>query len=350
MPMLRGSILTCLAASLALATGGRSAETVDFVRDVASLFQQHCIRCQNEAQRSGELSAAEPLIFEMRAGMRLETIVSTGSNFRVSSKIEGKKWSLTGTVHKVIDEVVTISATAGLSHEDYRSSVQVSEAEFKINDLSNTPGGAAWGGIHARFWIRRGVDPVPVLIEILDRRKKSFGEAALYFTELEAGPQKAATPHLVDALNDGIDHSGRPPYERIRVAAAEVLGKFGGNAKAAVPALVQRLKDKNGYVRAEAAVALWKIEQHAAAVPALKAELNNEAKGIRTRAAFGLRSIGADSDNTPITSASPDPFDDASAFPFEKIPSCPGPRRESAVDRLNKVLRGKKGDIVAQSR
>ena len=124
-------------------------------------------------------------------------------------------------------------------------------------------------------------------------------------TELE-GPQtqQAIIPELMKALNDGIDHSEKPPLETIRVTTARTLGDLGPIAEPAVPALVARLKDDNGYVRVAAAVALWKINQHPAAGPALKTELHNETQGVRHRAEFEWRRMdvtktAAPADPTP---------------------------------------------------
>jgi HEAT repeat protein len=74
----------------------------------------------------------------------------------------------------------------------------------------------------------------------------------------------------------------------------DASGESGlGQEIAALRLHVQRLKDENGYIRVDAAVALWRIEQHAEAVPALIAELKNEASNIRSRAVSNLGDIAA---------------------------------------------------------
>ena len=73
----------------------------------------------------------------------------------------------------------------------------------------------------------------------------------------------AAVSTLVEALHD--------KNQKDRAGIAVVLGRLG--ADAARPTLVEALKDDDIQVRANAAEALWRMEQHPAAVPALIAVL-----------------------------------------------------------------------------
>ncbi len=81
---------------------------------------------------------------------------------------------------------------------------------------------------------------------------------------------KAAVPALIEALKD-------EDYE-VRWRATQALGQIGRDAKAAVPALIEILKDKNVMVRQGAAQALGEIDFKAnrAAVPALIEALKKE--------------------------------------------------------------------------
>jgi HEAT repeat protein len=63
---------------------------------------------------------------------------------------------------------------------------------------------------------------------------------------------KGAIPALVDALKPQVD-------VRVRRAAADLLGRFGGDARAAVPALRDRLGDEDSEVRTRASEALLNI-------------------------------------------------------------------------------------------
>lgn len=56
--MLMRTPIILLATAVVLMACRVSAEPVDFARDVAPLIQEHCIRCHNAAERSGELSLA----------------------------------------------------------------------------------------------------------------------------------------------------------------------------------------------------------------------------------------------------------------------------------------------------
>ena len=253
-------------------------------------------------QGNSDLPKAEPLILEVQTNsrdglVRLEVLVTPGTDFRVSSSLKREKWTLHGCAENMVDGAVAIRYSIERANDDGPTVVN---RRFKIDDLDDF----AWVGIiggssMTRSWLRRGIDPVPVLNRILARRDKSFGGAAHYLTELEPAAQSAAVPQLIDALNDGIEQTNRPAYDSLRAAAAQALGKFGPAAKAAVPALVQRIEDENAYVRVSAATALWRITRHAAAVPALIAELKNEDRHVRSRAVGDLGDI-ADSRNSSV--------------------------------------------------
>ena len=98
------------------------------------------------------------------------------------------------------------------------------------------------------------------------------------------GPEaKAAVPGLIEALKD----------EAVRWKAGEALGKIGPGAKAAVPALIEALKDEKEYIRREVVEALGKIGPGAkAAVPALIKALKDEKEYIRKEVVEALGKIG----------------------------------------------------------
>ncbi len=102
------------------------------------------------------------------------------------------------------------------------------------------------------------------------------------------GPDaKAAVPALIEALKDENSEMRR------RVAVA--LGNIGPDAKAAVPALIEALKDENKNVRDSAAVALGTLGPDAkAAVPVLIEALKDEGMVVRREAAGALGEIGPD--------------------------------------------------------
>src|SRR5215207_8890844 len=78
----------------------------------------------------------------------------------------------------------------------------------------------------------------------------------------------------------------------VRETAATVLGKYGTEAKEAVPALAAALKDKDKHVRRSAAYALARIGRDASdAIPSLKEALNDPDPKLREAAAYALKEI-----------------------------------------------------------
>jgi len=154
-----------------------------------------------------------------------------------------------------------------------------------------------------------------IIKELKDEDEEVRGTAAALIALGLFGPEaKAAVPALVEALKDkdrvredavrALAQIGPPAVtalvralkdkdENLRQQAATVLGKIGAEAKAAVPALVEVLKDKDKNVRQQAAIALGKIGLGAkAAVPALVEALKDKDKNLRQQAAVALVQIG----------------------------------------------------------
>ena len=78
----------------------------------------------------------------------------------------------------------------------------------------------------------------------------------------------------------------------MRKNAAWTLGHLGPPAKAAVPALAERLRDNDLSVREAAAGALWAMGPEAkAAIPALKEQLQDEDWPLHFLAAEALKKI-----------------------------------------------------------
>ncbi len=96
-------------------------------------------------------------------------------------------------------------------------------------------------------------------------------------------------PKGVPALAEGLKDK---EIVNVRLWAAWGLRRNGADAKAAIPQLVQALKDECGLVQIEAAKTLWEISEHKATVPALIELLKHKDPNIREGAAKALGSIG----------------------------------------------------------
>jgi HEAT repeat protein len=79
---------------------------------------------------------------------------------------------------------------------------------------------------------------------------------------------------------------------KFRRYAAKALGRIGPEAEVAVPVLEAALTDKDLVYRVEAAVALWKIAQHEAAIPTLEASCRQTGLEAPYAAVMALLQIG----------------------------------------------------------
>lgn len=128
---------------------------------------------------------------------------------------------------------------------------------------------------------------VPALIETLkDKHKDMPTESARFVLDATValalgniGPDaKAAVPTLIEALKK---HKGF-------FNAITALGQIGD--RAAVPALIKALRNKDSEVRAEVAAALGEISDPAA-VPHLTEALKDKDKNVRKAAAKALKKL-----------------------------------------------------------
>ncbi len=101
------------------------------------------------------------------------------------------------------------------------------------------------------------------------------------------GPQaKKAIAALTEALKE------KRGYGEGRSSAAEALGRIGPEAKSAIPALTELLRDEDKFVRRAAAKGLAGIRR--AAIPVLAESLKDKDAHVRTEAAWALDQIVAD--------------------------------------------------------
>lgn len=128
--------------------------------------------------------------------------------------------------------------------------------------------------------------PLGEWLKLLRSPKVEERKKAVAVLVLNIGPEgKAAVPALIEALKDG--------DKDVRSFAAEALGGIGKEAGPAAPALVEALKDKEPGVRGSAAGALFALGPEAkGAVPALIVAFKDKDPGLRASAAWVLGGIG----------------------------------------------------------
>lgn len=103
--------------------------------------------------------------------------------------------------------------------------------------------------------------------------------------------KKLAVPAL-PALSRALREESSP---KVRIAAAEALGKLGYSTPIVVKALIQGLADKYDRVRAESAVSLGKLGSSAAeAIPLLKEKSKTDDDYVRMNSVFALGRIAED--------------------------------------------------------
>jgi HEAT repeat protein len=122
---------------------------------------------------------------------------------------------------------------------------------------------------------------IPLLVQALQSPSlevRGFAVDALGRIGLEPQTVVPAILAEVDLPKDHINYAPLAPFRRL---AARALGRFGPDAKAAVPVLAKALQNEDPLYRVPAALALWKIAKHPQAVPTLQAMLKlNDAEAV----------------------------------------------------------------------
>lgn len=232
-----------------------------------------------------------PLVLEFGVNaLKQEIVVTEGQDFWVVTGVGQTRWTVAGKVGRIVDGIVTVDLV--FQSRDTTEGKASSQLKLKVDEYL----GGGYGGltimIH-RPWIRRGLDPVPVLVEALTKRDAGFYAAARYLAKL--GPAaKAAVPELVKVLKSDNESLYGEPYNTAHQIAAETLGMIGPEARLAVPVLAEVLKDQNGHVRVAAGLALWRIGRHPTAIPALIEALKHENKSTRFVAIQAFEVIGVE--------------------------------------------------------
>lgn len=157
--------------------------------------------------------------------------------------------------------------------------------------LKGKDDGVRWSAIAALVRI----DPttkalVPALTTIYAESKNSRVASALGYI---GAPARAAIPILVESLRENSSDSISSE------AAFRSLRRFGVEVKAAMPALIEMLKDEDASNRWCAVALLGQIGPDAkAALPLLRAAVNEEDPNVRIQAALELSKIEGDKKTT----------------------------------------------------
>ncbi|MCE5280094.1 MAG: HEAT repeat domain-containing protein [Planctomycetaceae bacterium] len=175
-----------------------------------------------------------------------------------------------------------------------------------LDDLPRDRGSSGWQ-YHRDKWVQANSSRLAELgglyISLLASDSDDMaGLAASRLSQLGPGPCRQAMKALIKTLKrQGLEREDWlcPGGDRfwtvanVRSAAAEALGQIGSDAAAAVPALMDALKDRSQSVRASAAMALGSIGPAAAeAVPLLNAMLSETDLWSLAPAAAALGNIG----------------------------------------------------------
>jgi HEAT repeat protein len=117
---------------------------------------------------------------------------------------------------------------------------------------------------------------VPVLTQALTARSvevRNFAVDALG----RIGPAAAASvPAILKEVDLPKDHVNYVPLAFFRLLAARALGRIGPEARQAIPLLQATLQSDDVAYRVAAAVAMWKIARHEAALPTLTAIIRDD--------------------------------------------------------------------------
>jgi len=135
-------------------------------------------------------------------------------------------------------------------------------------------------------------DAVAVLVEAISDNRDGTAYIVACNGAREISP--AAVPTVLEFIK------GAPPggsqmrdlqkWFRTQEGAIDLLGRMGPNAKSAVPALIQALEDKRGYLKAAESLG-WIGPDAKEAVPALKSALQDQEVRVRLNAAVALARI-----------------------------------------------------------
>lgn len=232
--------------------------------------------------------ATEPLVVEFEfAGVRQEILATEASDFRVITDTPRGQLHASGRVGRVSQGRVDLVLKYYFDSHEGGGSGGTLKRDLVLGQFSSGSMSLPFSYFVRYIWVRRGVDPVPTLIEALHRRDLNPTSAARHLGGLGTAASRAV-PDLIEIVkgNDTV---------KLRAAAAGALGQIGPKAEGAVPTLVRHLDDEQaGELRIAAAAAVWKITRHPEATPTLIAALSDGEKNLRMKALDVLREMGVE--------------------------------------------------------
>ena len=136
------------------------------------------------------------------------------------------------------------------------------------------------------------VAAVPLLIQTLKSRSVEAREYAVDALGRIGPSAVEAVPAIIAAIDVPKTRSDYKVLANFRRLAAKALGRIGPQAQSAEPVLLQALQNEDGVYRVEAALALWNISRHSAALPALIAMLKQTGTDGPCKAVMALGDMG----------------------------------------------------------
>ena len=231
---------------------------------------------------------AKPLVVEFEyAEVRQEILVAEESEFHVITNTERGKLLASGKVGRVSDGHVDLVLRVRFDgHERGAHGISI-RPRVRLGEFTGGIGTLPMGYTLEYVWVRRGVDPVPTLVEALRRGGAKALVAARQLGRLQAAAS-GAVPDLIAVLK-------LKELVELREAAAVALGQIGPAAQGAVQVLARQLDNEQPAVlRVAAAAALWRIAKHPDATPTLLAAVREPEKEVRLKALEALREMGVE--------------------------------------------------------
>ena len=253
--------------------------------------------------------ADEPLVLELRAtfGSRevrqAITVVESQKFLLVTDLGDDGKWKLSGDVGDIVDGVakVNLSVEYSQQNEAFGLNTLTTPRDLRVDEFLGGGDGANFRLLIADVWLRRGLEPVPVILKALSNRDEKACVAANYLARL--GPEaKEAVEQLANVLKEPDFCPDGRKYRSLKMEAAKALGAIGAPAnESAIPSLVTASSDANGFVRVAASQALWATSKRGKAIPSLIKCLKDDEGGVRFAACAALEDIGQDMNETEET-------------------------------------------------